>query len=86
MLVLGSRGLGGVQRNLLPLLGLGSVSDYCGAPHEDHLHCPACGESMLHGATQCCPRTWILRECAHWHFQFLSHPMACLLCSIMLRQ
>lgn len=30
--MLGSRGLGGVQRNLLPLLGLGSVSDYCGAP------------------------------------------------------
>lgn len=28
---MGSRGLRGVQRAMLPLLGLGSVSDYCGA-------------------------------------------------------
>ncbi len=31
VLVVGSRGLKGVQRAMLPLLGLGSVSDYCGA-------------------------------------------------------
>ncbi|KAK9840934.1 hypothetical protein WJX81_001118 [Elliptochloris bilobata] len=30
ILVLGSRGLAELQRSLLPLLGLGSVSDYCG--------------------------------------------------------
>ena len=41
--MLGSRGLGGVQRNLLPLLGLGSVSDYCGALLvRGSLCCPAC--------------------------------------------
>ena len=47
--MLGSRGLGSVQRNLLPLLGLGSVSDYCGAPVRAHL----CALIMLYCAACC---------------------------------
>ena len=63
--MLGSRGLGGVQRNLLPLLGLGSVSDYCGAPSETHINV-----SPRHGAS-CTPLlVWSLKcdqvRSLHW--------------------
>ena len=56
MLVLGSSGLGRLQRNQLPLFGLGSISNYCGAPFTAHIHehkaCytlqPAAAQLFLH--------------------------------------
>lgn len=82
VLVVGSRGLKGVQRAMLPLLGLGSVSDYCGArpPRRQDLSLLLGPVSILERSIAlCCARhLFSLLRCAYGPYTLIRPPVPCM--------